>query len=367
MPYPVRLIVIVVLCIGMGAVTALSQQSDSDYALFERHGRMVRLPSGNHLSLYCAGTRKPTIVLESGFGGGTYATWHKIQPLLAKTARTCSYDRAGYGFSELGSDLPRDIKHDVLDLHALLHAAREQGPYILVGHSDGGRIIGAFADRFPTEIAGLIFLDAAVLLEKVNTNNTAVNPSLGLTSYQKQQLDQIRNCLGRAERSPGRLVPKPGDYCLDRNETSGLPVRMAQALAVISARPDNWKAFLSEAEQHYIVQDEEWAESLLPHRWSKIQIRVFTASVASLDDEHSAALYGIPISDHKAITEAREGRRHWESLQASICNLSVSCKSYLIPTSQHLVQNVVPDQVVSSIQEVIAEADSRKGLEQSHQ
>src|ERR1700678_3719352 len=65
MACPMRLSVIVVLCIGMGAVTTLPQQGDSDYAQFERPGRMVRLPPGNHLSLYCAGTKKPTIVLES--------------------------------------------------------------------------------------------------------------------------------------------------------------------------------------------------------------------------------------------------------------------------------------------------------------
>jgi pimeloyl-ACP methyl ester carboxylesterase len=269
--------------------------------------------------------------------------------------RTCSYDRAGYGFSELGTDLPRDTEHDVSDLHALLHASGERGPYVLVGHSDGGHIIGAFADRFPNEVAGLVFLDAAVLLDKPS-EATPNDPSPSLPSYEQHQLDEIRACLHRAQSSSGKLIPKEDDYCLDSKETSHLPAPMAEALAVISARPESWKAYLSEAEQHYIVQNDKWEESLLPHRWTNIPIRVFTASVASLDDNTSAPLYGLPASDHKGIAEAREGRKRWEALQTRICDFSSFCKSYLIPTSKHLVQNAVPDQVVDAIQQVEAMA-----------
>ena len=147
--------------------TTVPAQAPSDgYALFEQPGRMVKLPQGIRLSMYCAGAGGPTVILETGFGGGAYLAWHELQPRLARFTRTCSYDRAGYGFSELGDDLPRDTRHDVMDLHALLVASGEPGPYILVGHSDGGHIIGAFADLFPQQVAGLVFLDASVLLDK---------------------------------------------------------------------------------------------------------------------------------------------------------------------------------------------------------
>lgn len=134
------------------------------------------------------------------------------------------------------------------------------------------------------------------------------------------------------------------------------PSKLAQLTSIETAR--------RAAEQHYLVQDDSWEESLLPHRWRKIPIRVFTASVASLNDEQSAALYGLPATDHRAIVEAREGRLRWESLQARICDLSSSCKSYLIPTSQHLVQNVVPDKVVTAILEVVAMARMKDHLTQ---
>ncbi len=45
---------------------------------------------------------------------------------LAKKTRTCSYDSAGYGFSVLGKDLPRNMQNDVLDLHHLLRESGER-------------------------------------------------------------------------------------------------------------------------------------------------------------------------------------------------------------------------------------------------
>lgn len=344
----------VVFCAYLGAQPSVNEPDDS-YALFEQPGRMVRLPHGNRLSLYCTGAGEPTVVLEAGFGGGAYAEWHQLQSRLTGVTRTCSYDRAGYGFSELGNDLPRDIRHDVADLHSLLNAAKERGPYILVGHSDGGHIIGAFSDVYPKEVIGLVFLDAAVLLDKEQLTSPVEKPSPELQKYYDGQLEKIRTCLKRAETAIGPLTAHPSDYCLDSDETAKLPHRMADALAVMAARPDSWRAFLSEAEQHYLVDDPTWEASLLPHRWEKLPIQVFTASVATLDDERSAALYGLTPTDHEAIMAAREGRKRWEGLQARICKLSRYCQVHLIPTADHEVQNAVPDEVAKSIRNLVFE------------
>jgi len=303
--------------------------------------------------MYCAGGGAPTVILETGFGGEAFRAWHELQPRLSLLTRTCSYDRAGYGFSELGDDLPRDIQHDVTDLHDLLIASGEPGPYILVGHSDGGHIIGAFSDAFPQQVAGLVFLDASVLIDKEQASGPTEKPSADLQKYYDGQLRKIRSCLSHARRSNGPFTALPGNYCLNSTDLAGLPPRMSRALAIIAARPDNWRAFLSEAEQHYLVDDDTWEVSLLPHRWHNLPISVFTASVAALDDEHAAAAYGLPVSDHKAIAVARAGRLRWEHLQARICELSNHCDAHVIPTTQHEVQNVVPDQVTESIKTMV--------------
>jgi pimeloyl-ACP methyl ester carboxylesterase len=344
----------------MLASALFSQGVGTDgYALFEQPGRMVRLTGGNRLSLYCSGAGKPAVVLETGFGGGAYADWHELQPRVARFTRVCSYDRAGYGFSELGNDLPRDIKHDVIDLHALLLASGEHGPYVLVGHSDGGHIIGAYTDLYPRDVAGLVFLDAAVLIDKQQVEGPYEPPSAETRRYYDGELKKIRGCLERAEHSHGRMLGGAGDFCLDTDTFQGLPPRMVEALEAIAARPDGWRAYLSEAEQHYLVDDDSWEISLLPHRWERLQVQVFTASVAALDDAHSAAAYGLRPEDHKAIAEAQAGRQQWEKLQARICELSRRCEAHVIPTAEHEVQNAVPDQVADAIRGVVLRLKGR--------
>jgi pimeloyl-ACP methyl ester carboxylesterase len=49
----------------------------------------------------------------------------------------------------------------VRELHALLAGARVGGPYVLVGHSYGGRIARVYAKTYPREVAGMVLIDPA--------------------------------------------------------------------------------------------------------------------------------------------------------------------------------------------------------------
>jgi pimeloyl-ACP methyl ester carboxylesterase len=46
------------------------------------------------------------------------------------------------------------------DLHALLRAAGETGPYVIVGHSYGGLVARLYASTCPKDVAGLVLVDA---------------------------------------------------------------------------------------------------------------------------------------------------------------------------------------------------------------
>jgi pimeloyl-ACP methyl ester carboxylesterase len=121
-------------------------------------GRLVEV-GGRKLHLHCSGKGSPTVVLVAG--GGAYSIdWALVQPQVAETTRVCSYDRAGLGWSDSG---PADetVEQTIGDLHALLRAAGEKGPYILTGASIGGIYIRAYQRAFPDEVAGLVFTNSS--------------------------------------------------------------------------------------------------------------------------------------------------------------------------------------------------------------
>jgi pimeloyl-ACP methyl ester carboxylesterase len=119
-------------------------------------GRLVDA-GGVKLHINCMGTGSPAVVLEAGFPGSSL-DWSLVQPAVAQFTRVCSYDRAGFGWSQQGQ-LPRSSSRIAEELRALLLAAEVPGPYLLVGHSMGGLYIRAFARKFPEAIVGLVLVD----------------------------------------------------------------------------------------------------------------------------------------------------------------------------------------------------------------
>jgi len=113
---------------------------------------------GHLLFIDCQGAGLPVIVLDAGLGGAS-SDWRKVQPELAKTNRTCIYDRAGYGRSDSGP-LPRTSARIAAELRTLLARAELPPPYLLAGHSFGGFNVRLFAGLFPDETAGVVLVDS---------------------------------------------------------------------------------------------------------------------------------------------------------------------------------------------------------------
>ncbi len=115
---------------------------------------------GTHrLHMHCIGEGSPTIVIDSGAGGFSLE-WIDIQNNLAEQTRICSYDRAGYGFSDPGP-LPRTSAQIAFELRKLLDEAKINGPYVMVGHSFGGYNIRYFASLYPDDVIGMVLVDAS--------------------------------------------------------------------------------------------------------------------------------------------------------------------------------------------------------------
>ncbi|WP_049789243.1 alpha/beta fold hydrolase [Granulicella tundricola] len=139
-------------------------------ALAIRHYRKIAgLPgkvcdvNGHSLHLYCTGEGSPTILLSSGLGDD-FLGWVKVQPVLSKQTRVCSYDRAGFGWSDSGAGV-QDANAISLQLHQLLEAAAIQRPFVLVGHSISGIYLRSYATHYPADLAGLVFVDGATPLQ----------------------------------------------------------------------------------------------------------------------------------------------------------------------------------------------------------
>jgi pimeloyl-ACP methyl ester carboxylesterase len=113
---------------------------------------------GRSLWLSCTGSGDTTVVLDAGLGGDL-RTWGSVQPMVARTSRVCSYDRAGIGDSD-PAPTPRTAGDAVADLHALLLAAHIRPPYVLVGFSFGGLVSQLYASTYPEETAGLVLVES---------------------------------------------------------------------------------------------------------------------------------------------------------------------------------------------------------------
>jgi pimeloyl-ACP methyl ester carboxylesterase len=102
---------------------------------------------------------KYTIVLEAG--GGKYSeSYQEIQDTLASLTgiRVMSYDRSGFGQSELGPEKFNAID-EVNALKKCLEIQGFQDNFILVGLSYGGFLIQLFTALYPELVTGLVLID----------------------------------------------------------------------------------------------------------------------------------------------------------------------------------------------------------------
>ena len=140
------------------AAEAITPAPDIAHAYVGRR-RMVEIQKDRRINLVCMGEKGPTVLFDAG-GSDWSVVWALVQPMIARQAVACAYDRAGLGYSDpaRGDRSPAAIAED---LHDLIKAAGLKTPLILVGHSLGGFNVKLYAALHPREVAGLVLLDPA--------------------------------------------------------------------------------------------------------------------------------------------------------------------------------------------------------------
>jgi pimeloyl-ACP methyl ester carboxylesterase len=154
----------IVVFLTAGASTAFNALAIHHYrSIYPPQGRLYTV-DGYKMHLYCTGEGSPTIVLDAGLGNDSLI-WANVQPTLSKTTRVCSYDRPGFGWSDLQPN-PRDAHRITDQLHTLLTQAGITGPIVLMGHSIAGLYIRDYAAQYPQNLSGLVFVDGSTPLQE---------------------------------------------------------------------------------------------------------------------------------------------------------------------------------------------------------
>lgn len=118
---------------------------------------------GSHnLFLYARGTDRkpgdPAVIIMQGLGS-SITGWEAVQQHLSLFIRVFSYDRTGYGQSDISTETPSStqIAHE-LDL--LLQHAHIPPPFILVAHSWAGILSRELLALRAADVAGIVFVEA---------------------------------------------------------------------------------------------------------------------------------------------------------------------------------------------------------------
>jgi pimeloyl-ACP methyl ester carboxylesterase len=114
---------------------------------------------GQEMHIDCSGAGSPTVIMEAA-ASAPWSEWRRVQPELSQVTQTCSYDRAGHGWSvpRKGS---RDAETIIRELHSLLDQAGVKPPFVLAGHSAGGLYVREYAREFPNEVVGVALIESS--------------------------------------------------------------------------------------------------------------------------------------------------------------------------------------------------------------
>jgi pimeloyl-ACP methyl ester carboxylesterase len=138
---------------------ALTQTSEGTQKMPPPLGKLVDV-GGYRVHLFCVGTGSPTVVIV---GAGFSFDWDLVQSEVAKFSQICSYDHSGIAWSDDG---PKDsCALRVNEVHSALKNSGINGPYVVVGHSLGALVARLYAGHYPDEVAGIVFVDHALLMK----------------------------------------------------------------------------------------------------------------------------------------------------------------------------------------------------------
>ncbi|VVJ22385.1 Uncharacterised protein [Amycolatopsis camponoti] len=145
----------------------------------------------------------PVLLLIHG-SASSARSWDALLPLLTGTHRVVRIDLLGHGRSAKPDDAAYDVPEqarragEALDRLGAGHA-------VVVGHSSGGLVATALAERRPALVTALVLVDTGPSLD------TYIGPQVAFDAEQWARLtdEQIRQAMASAFGRPGHEAPAP--------------------------------------------------------------------------------------------------------------------------------------------------------------
>jgi pimeloyl-ACP methyl ester carboxylesterase len=300
---------------------------------YAKPGTLVDI-GGRKLDLRCSGEGAPTVLLEAGATADSL-TWFKVQPPAARASKVCSYDRAGYGFSDDGP-LPRDLDADAKDLAALIRSAHLATPLVLVGHSLGTNIVRRYAEMHPTDVAAIVLVDpppqhiGEFSRDWVKTDNEM-----------HEKVIAFAKMCGKAA-GAGELSKPAGDLakCI-RPPDPRYPAALNAAIHAQKEKPPFWHTLISEFETNM---------TLFEQPVSANETHGATPLIVLVADN---AFEGAPPEGKSAMEQARQ------ETNRAILATSTRSERRWVADSSHDMQIDQPDAVVKAISDAVAQSRAR--------
>jgi pimeloyl-ACP methyl ester carboxylesterase len=321
---------LIVLALGITAIVlfvGIVYQTVSqavDRRKYPPQGQLVDI-GGFCLHLNCAGHGTPTVVMDAG-GGAPSIAWGLIPSEIAKFTRVCTYDRAGFGWSDPNPRISRTSYQSVDELHLLLTKAEINPPYLLVGHSLGGVNMRLYASQYPEDVVGLVLVDSSHEYQMTSEmwNRTKMLSWLYQVLRVVSQVGVLR-VIGEMN-----LLPILEDI---KRESQKYPLAIQTLFDTFKSfcyRPDYWATASNELAN--IKKSFEEVQSVI----SLGSLPLIVLSQGSKDSK---------MSDERF--------QQWAALQLDLTKLSSNSRRIVAESSGHLIPLDQPELVVSAVRQLI--------------
>ncbi|MET0254743.1 MAG: alpha/beta hydrolase, partial [Luteibacter sp.] len=237
---------------------------------------------------------------------------------------------AGVGFSE-AARRPGTPTNDSDDVHALLHAAGEKPPFVLVGHSLAGLNVRVFADRYRDEIVGM------VIVEGSHEDQSAEGWAIGAADQKEKYDAYLKDAHGCIDAARRGLVPGTPEFTKCVGGEDKRFSKAINAAQMTYGATERWQAAVASERENVFYASAEQVRATR-RDFGDMPLIVLTHSpYPKRDDETQEERYRRTLS--------------WEGLHTRVAAMSTRGINIIVPNAGHYIQYDRPQVVVDAVEQ----------------